>query len=48
MHISAPVPLLRPPHDHLQPILERLMAKDPARRYASAQELLGDLAGLRT
>ena len=43
MHIHAPVPLLRPPHDRLQPLLERLMAKDPARRYSNAREFIADL-----
>jgi serine/threonine protein kinase len=43
MHINAPVPLLRPPHDRLQPLLERLMAKDPTRRYPNAREFLADL-----
>jgi class 3 adenylate cyclase len=43
MHINAPVPLLRPPHDRLQPLLERLMAKDPSRRYPNAREFLADI-----
>jgi class 3 adenylate cyclase len=46
MHINAPVPLLRPPHERLQPALERLMAKDRNRRYADARQFLDDLAGL--
>ncbi len=46
MHISAPVPLLRPPHERLQPVLERLMAKDKNRRYGDAQHFLDDLARL--
>jgi len=43
MHINAPVPLLRPPHDRLQPLLNKLMAKDCNQRYASAREALADL-----
>jgi len=46
LHVSGPVPLLRPPYEHLQPLLERLMAKDRDRRYAKAQQFLDDLAGL--
>ena len=46
MHANAPVPLLRPPHDRLQPVLERVMAKDVERRYASAREFLAVLAGV--
>ncbi len=30
----------------LDPIVEKLMAKDPAQRYASAEELQKDLDGL--
>lgn len=43
LHISGPVPLLRPPHDVLQPVLERLMAKPREERYASAAAFLDDL-----
>jgi class 3 adenylate cyclase len=46
LHINAPVPLLRPPYERLQPVLERLMAKDRNRRYADAQQFLDDLARL--
>jgi len=45
-HVNGPVPLLRPPHDRLQPVLERLMAKDRDRRYADTRQFLDDLAGL--
>ena len=44
LHVNGPVPLLKPPHDHLQPVLERLMAKDREQRYPSAQAFLDDLA----
>jgi serine/threonine-protein kinase PpkA len=43
-HVTAPVPLLPAEHAHLQPLIERLLAKTPARRYASAEELLVALA----
>lgn len=44
MHIHAPVPLLPPAHQHLQAVLEGLMAKDREQRYPSGQTLLSDLA----
>ncbi|RYY49499.1 MAG: serine/threonine protein kinase, partial [Comamonadaceae bacterium] len=44
MHIGAPVPLLPPEHQHLQPMLEGLMAKDRENRYPSGEALLFDLA----
>jgi len=45
-HVSAPVPQLPAPHAALQPVLDRMMAKDPADRYASASELLDALERL--
>jgi serine/threonine-protein kinase PpkA len=39
-HLSAPTPALPPQHAALQPVIERLMAKQPQDRYASAQALL--------
>ncbi len=42
-HMIAPIPPLPPVHAALQPVVERLMAKKPADRYASAQALLADL-----
>jgi serine/threonine-protein kinase PpkA len=42
-HVHDPVPLLLPPHEHLQPVLQRMMAKDREQRYPSAQALLDDL-----
>jgi serine/threonine protein kinase len=44
LHVNGPVPLLKPPHDHLQPLLDRLMAKDRDQRYPSAQAFLDELA----
>jgi serine/threonine-protein kinase PpkA len=42
-HMSAPTPQLPAEHSALQPVLERLMAKKPEERYATAQQLLQDL-----
>jgi eukaryotic-like serine/threonine-protein kinase len=42
-HTSAPVPLLPESTSMQQPLLDRLMAKEQNRRYASADELLADL-----
>ena len=38
-HLSAPTPLLPPAHAALQRIIEKLMAKKPEDRYASARAL---------
>jgi len=43
LHINGPLPVLGPPHEQLQPVLDRLMAKDREQRYPSAQALLDDL-----
>ena len=43
LHINAPVPLLPPALTALQPVLNRLMAKDREQRYPCAQALLDDL-----
>jgi serine/threonine-protein kinase PpkA len=39
-HLSAPTPALPPAHAGLQPLVERLMAKEPLERHSSAQALL--------
>ena len=39
-HLSAPTPALPPAHAALQPVIDRLMAKQPQDRYPSAQALL--------
>ena len=46
LHVNAPVPLLPAPHQGFQPVLDRMMAKDPALRYGSATELLDALREL--
>jgi tRNA A-37 threonylcarbamoyl transferase component Bud32/CheY-like chemotaxis protein len=43
-HNNAPVPRLPANVAEHQPILDRLMAKNPNQRYASADELLADVA----
>ena len=43
-HLSAPTPPLPQAHAALQPVVEKLMAKQPPDRYASARALLDDLA----
>lgn len=43
-HLHAETPALPPAHAALQPIVNRLMAKDPGKRYPSADALLADLA----
>jgi class 3 adenylate cyclase len=43
MHVKAPLPVLPPQHARLQPVLDRLLAKDPADRYESAAALLDGL-----
>ncbi len=42
---NAPPPKLPRGLEKFQPIVDRLMAKQPLRRYASAEALLADLAG---
>jgi serine/threonine-protein kinase PpkA len=46
MHIQAPVPALPGPLQRLQPVLDRMMAKDPQQRFASATQLLDALTEL--
>jgi DNA-binding response OmpR family regulator len=45
-HINAPVPRLPAELAHLQPLLDRTMAKDPDLRYASADELVAACAAV--
>jgi serine/threonine-protein kinase PpkA len=44
LHLDAPVPRLGAAHSRLQPVLDRLMAKDRNERYHTAGALLDDLA----
>ena len=39
-HLQAPVPMLAQPHASWQPVLDRLLAKQPAQRFADANALL--------
>ena len=45
-HVHDPVPMLPAPHQNLQPVMDRMMAKDRAQRYPSAKALLDDLRQL--
>ena len=49
LKVYAPVPVLPAEHARYQPLLERMMAKEPDARARSAAELREDLArmGLR-
>ncbi len=42
-HMYAPTPALPAQHAALQPLVDKLMSKDPASRYATAEDLLSDL-----
>ncbi len=42
-HLNADTPTLPPAHAHLQPIINKLMEKEPELRYPSAAALLADL-----
>jgi serine/threonine protein kinase len=46
MHANAPVPTLSSPYEALQPVLDRLMAKNRDERYASARAVLDELEGM--
>ena len=43
LHLNAPTPRLPEDLAALQPVLDRLMAKAPQDRYASARDLLDEL-----
>jgi serine/threonine-protein kinase PpkA len=43
MHVNDPIPVLPPAHQRFQPVLDKMLAKDPAQRYESATALLGAL-----
>ena len=45
-HVTEPVPILPPDFVRYQPLLEKLMAKDAAKRIASAADLIGEIDAL--
>jgi eukaryotic-like serine/threonine-protein kinase len=46
-HRHAPLPVLPPGLARFQPLLDRMLAKDPGARFAAASELLAAAGGLR-
>ena len=42
-HVTEPIPLLPPDFERYQPLLEKLMAKDPNQRIASAADLIREI-----
>lgn len=48
MQINEPVPRLPEPHSRYQPVLDKLLAKDPARRYKDAEAFRQALRKLRS
>jgi hypothetical protein len=44
MHVKGEPPRLGPPLTGYQRVLDRLIAKDPAKRYQSARELFANIA----
>lgn len=47
MHITAPLPQLPPRFAALQPMLDRMLAKDPAQRYQTGGEVMSAIAALQ-
>lgn len=47
-HLNDPIPVLPAGCRRYQPLLARMLAKDPAARFADADELLGSLATLKS
>ena len=43
MHVTAPPPTLPEALAAHQPLLERMLAKDPADRFKSASDLVGSI-----
>ncbi len=43
MHVTHPVPQLPPPVQWLQPLIDRMMAKDPAARFATGEAFAAGL-----
>lgn len=46
MHVTAPVPELPPPLDRYQPLLNRLMDKEPSRRFQNGEDFIAALDAL--
>ncbi|MFA5684261.1 MAG: protein kinase [Lysobacteraceae bacterium] len=46
MHLSAPVPTLPDPLADLQPLIDRLLAKEPDQRFANGAELADAIAAI--
>ncbi len=46
-HVNAPLPRLPKPLEHLQPLLDGLLAKSPDDRFASATQAVEAVAGVR-
>ncbi len=46
-HVNAPLPRLPKPLEHLQPLLDGLLAKSPDDRFASAAQAVEAIAGVR-
>jgi hypothetical protein len=47
MHGNAPIPTLEKELSIYQPLLNRLLAKEPADRFASARDLLAGISRLQ-
>lgn len=46
MHITAPLPCLPPSLSELQPLFDRLLAKEPEQRFGSGAEIIAALAAV--
>lgn len=47
-HVTAPIPVLPAEHARFQPVIERLLAKEPGERYPTAEALIEALLGALT
>lgn len=48
LHVKAPIPVLLEPLKRFQPVINRLLAKDPEARFASADELIQAIQAAQT
>ncbi len=48
LHVKAPIPVLPEPLKRFQPVMNRLLAKDPEARFASADELIQAVQATQT